>query len=312
MSENSASQILSNAIENGRLHHAIMLYGNSVKVLERVAKKAAAQYLGTHVANNPDVFELRPEGKMRQIKVGSEADKVGGAWPNNTMRNLLHNLRQTSWSGKKVAFVYEADRLNDVAANAFLKTLEEPPKGTVIFMLTSRPNDILATIRSRCVALRVECPPEPVDDEEWLKWIADFKSWQKSLMEGVGKAVNVGGAIMGCYGLLARFDAIITRLTSGSIETDEDDEDNPESEALDPEVVEAMLASERKSLRKRMMADIEDACVACALGGNGVKAGRISLSCAALERASGLMELNMPDTSALEFFMLETMRIWSR
>ena len=46
------------------------------------------------------------------------------------------------------------------AANAFLKTLEEPPAGTFLFLLTTRPYSILPTIRSRTIVVRLEeIPP---------------------------------------------------------------------------------------------------------------------------------------------------------
>ena len=62
----------------------------------------------------------------------------------------------------------------------------------------------------------------------------------------------------------------------------------------------------------KAIADIEKACVACVLGGNGVPSVKISRVVEALEKASGLTELNMPDTIALEYFMLSSLRIWTR
>ncbi len=50
--------------------------------------------------------------------------------------------------------VDNADKMNDSASNALLKTLEEPPATTHIFLITSRPDALLPTIRSRCLTLR--------------------------------------------------------------------------------------------------------------------------------------------------------------
>lgn len=50
--------------------------------------------------------------------------------------------------------VNDADRMNDQAANALLKTLEEPPATSYIFLITSRPDSLLPTIRSRCQTVR--------------------------------------------------------------------------------------------------------------------------------------------------------------
>lgn len=88
--------------------------------------------------------------------------------------------------------------------------------------------------------------------------------------------------------------------------------DESESDELDDEMIEAVRASQRRALRKRLLADIEDACVDCALGGNGVPAVKISRAVAALEKSAAYMELNMPDAPAIEYFMLSSLRIWTR
>ena len=308
MSNPKALDILLGALRAGRLHHAILLYGSSISALEDVAMQVAQHLLGSDPKKHPDLFELRPEGKMRFIKIGSDSDKVGGDWPPNTMRRLLRDIAQTSnKGGNKVAVVFEADRMNGAAANAFLKTLEEPPAGTTIFMLSTRPNDLLDTIRSRCISLRVDSETEPLADEDWRKWIDDFKNWQKSLMGGIGRKITLADAMMRCYGLLARFDSILSRLTDEASDIGES-----ESEELDEDVIDAIVAGERRALRKRLFADIEDACVSCALGGDGVPAVKLSRAVEALEKSSGFTELNMPDTPALEYFMLTSIRIWGR
>ncbi len=308
MSNPKALDILLGALRAGRLHHAILLYGSSISALEDVAMQVAQRLLGSDPKKHPDLFELRPEGKMRFIKIGSDSDKVGGDWPPNTMRRILRDIAQTSnKGGNKVAVVFEADRMNGAAANAFLKTLEEPPAGTTIFMLSTRPNDLLDTIRSRCISLRVDSETEPLADEDWRKWIDDFKNWQKSLMGGIGRKITLADAMMRCYGLLARFDSILSRLTDEASDIGES-----ESEELDEDVIDAIVAGERRALRKRLFADIEDACVSCALGGDGVPAVKLSRAVEALEKSSGFTELNMPDTPALEYFMLTSIRIWGR
>ena len=93
---------------------------------------------------HPDCFILRPQGKARMIKIGSESDRSGGEWPKNSMRRLVIDIQKTAnQGGRKVGIVFEADRMNVQSANAFLKTLEEPPAGTTLFLLTSR--DCVAT-----------------------------------------------------------------------------------------------------------------------------------------------------------------------
>ena len=301
-----AKEILKAAASVGRLHHAILLYGNSLSPLEDVAEETATALFGRPARTHPDLFELRPEGKARMIRVGSDSDKVAGELPRNTMRHMLSQIRQTSnLGGRKVAIVYEADRMNFVTANAFLKTLEEPPADTTIFMLTTRPNDLLDTIRSRCVALKVDAPASEVGDEEWKSWIEDFSNWQKKLMRE--RKFKSDEVIMPAYGLLSRFDSILGRLADKSERLAK-----AQQEGLDDEILEAVRAGERRGVRKVMLAQIEDACVGCALGGEGVPAVKISRAVEALERAAGLMELNMNESCALEYFIISSIRIWTR
>ena len=77
-------------------------------------------------------------------------------------------------------------------------------------------------------------------------------------------------------------------------------------------MIEAIKAGERRTIQKQMFADIEKACVACALGGNGVPAVKISRVVEAIEKSSRLTDLNMKETPALEYFMLSSLRIWTR
>lgn len=63
--------------------------------------------------------------------------------------------------------VDDADRMNDQSANALLKTLEEPAMTTYLFLITSRPDSLLPTIRSRCQTLRF-APVSAQDIEAYL------------------------------------------------------------------------------------------------------------------------------------------------
>jgi DNA polymerase-3 subunit delta' len=68
------------------------------------------------------------------------------------IRNLEQTLHLAAPGGAcKVGVITEADRMNDQAANAFLKTLEEPPQNTLLLLLTANPQRLLPTILSRCV-----------------------------------------------------------------------------------------------------------------------------------------------------------------
>ncbi len=87
---------------------------------------------GTH----PDVILLTPE--ERQIRI-------------EEIRMIDDALSFKPFEGrKKVVIVDDAETMNIAAANAFLKTLEEPPEESIIILISSRPDLLLPTIRSRC------------------------------------------------------------------------------------------------------------------------------------------------------------------
>lgn len=104
---------------------------------------------------HPDVARLGPTEESRQIRI-------------DDVRALSAEFALTSHKGGyKVAIVAPADAMNVLSANALLKTLEEPSKNTVLVLITSQPSRLPATIRSRCLRLRVHAP----DREATLAWL---------------------------------------------------------------------------------------------------------------------------------------------
>ncbi len=87
---------------------------------------------------HPDVFFVEYKG-LKNIKVDQIREEVE------------ERIFLKPFEGKfKVAIVDEADRMNQNAQNAFLKTLEEPPEDSVIILVSSQPEGLLPTIKSRC------------------------------------------------------------------------------------------------------------------------------------------------------------------
>lgn len=90
---------------------------------------------------HPDLRWLQPEDGV--IKV-------------DAIREIVDFLVQTPQAaGRKIAVIEDADRMNPNAANALLKSLEEPPRESFIALSTSTPEQLLPTVRSRCQAIRV-------------------------------------------------------------------------------------------------------------------------------------------------------------
>lgn len=89
----------------------------------------------------------------------------------------------------------DADKMNDAAANALLKTLEEPPESSHIFLITSRPDSLLQTIRSRCQILRFS-PVERSQVEQYLieqmAYSHDEARLAAALSHGsIGRAISI-------------------------------------------------------------------------------------------------------------------------
>lgn len=113
-------------------------------------------------ANHPDVRWLRPESKLRLIRI-------------EQIRNLMEAVNLKANSARyKVAVLVAADRLNDQAANAFLKTLEEPPPRTIFLLLTTEPQRMLETIQSRCLRLHCGTGAGREPDAAELEWLTRF------------------------------------------------------------------------------------------------------------------------------------------
>ena len=71
-------------------------------------------------------------------------------------------------SSKKVYVINDADRMNEPAQNALLKTLEEPPKYVVIILIVSNENALLPTIKSRCVTVKFNnLSNEEIEKSNW-------------------------------------------------------------------------------------------------------------------------------------------------
>ena len=124
--------------------------------------------------NHPDVLWLRPESKSRIITI-------------EQMRELMHTIfLKPTVAQWKVAIIVCADRLNVHAANAFLKTLEEPPRNSIIILLSTEPQRVLETILSRCLRLNLTATaPHPQEPAlvSWLTRFADVVAVeQKSLL----------------------------------------------------------------------------------------------------------------------------------
>ena len=204
--------LLQRSLERGRLGHAYLFSGSDLPLLERLARTlaktlncAAPRRAGragvdccdechtcakTDHETHPDVHWVRPESKLRVVTV-------------DQMRELMHQMHlrptEAEW---KVGIVVAADRLNPQAANAFLKTLEEPPAKSILILLSTEPSRVLETILSRCLRLNFGGDAAPRLETAAAEWLAAF----------VGQATEEQKSLLTRYRLLGVLAARLTEI----------------------------------------------------------------------------------------------------
>ncbi|HEU5204386.1 MAG TPA: AAA family ATPase [Candidatus Limnocylindrales bacterium] len=100
--------------------------------------------------NHPDLHWLQPEGPGGQIVIGGPDARYRG------VRDLIAELALLPVEGgARVAILERADRMNEDAQSALLKTLEEPPAGVTIVLCANDEEQLLPTVRSRCARIRL-------------------------------------------------------------------------------------------------------------------------------------------------------------
>lgn len=167
-----ALEYLSRALQRGRLGHAYLISGPPGSGKRGLASDLSNLVSGTKAKDvfatpPPGVYLAEPESKSRRIVI-------------EQVRALEHALQMRSANGhRKVAIIAEADRLQPQAANAFLKTLEEPPNDSLLILLSAMPEVLPDTILSRCVAV-------PLATEEE----AALSTEEKELVELLGQVAS--------------------------------------------------------------------------------------------------------------------------
>ena len=189
-------QLLQRSLARGRLGHAYLFAGDQLDELESLARTLSKTLncrnplkIGgaatdccdecsscRKIENNAhaDIHWARPESKSRVITV-------------EQMRELMQQIQlKPTEAEHKVTVIAGADRLNPQAANAFLKTLEEPPQNSVLILLSTEPQRILETILSRCLRLNFSGDGKRELNSAEAEWLEKFGALaageQKSLL----------------------------------------------------------------------------------------------------------------------------------
>ncbi len=184
-----AKVYLKRALNQNTLAHAILFSGIAGIGKSLLAYELAAHLLSTTVEkirfhNVPDFHEMKPEGKS-------------GLYSIESVRSFIDEVYNASFgSHGKVFLFHDVDRMQPAAANAILKTLEEPALDTTIILITERVQDLLPTIRSRCVELHLS-PLSQQDVENYLKGSSIDPKWASFAGGSIGRALEIAASNLG-------------------------------------------------------------------------------------------------------------------
>lgn len=143
---------LSRSFQAGSVVHAFLIHGD-----EGCGKKTLAQTMSMalHCTGEGEKPCLEC-GPCRRMLMGVHPDHIEVASDSSVIsvkmvRDLIDRLAEKPYEGGwRTVIIHDAEKMNEAAQNALLKTLEEPDGRTAFFLLTAHPEGLLATIRSRC------------------------------------------------------------------------------------------------------------------------------------------------------------------
>ncbi|WP_100641120.1 DNA polymerase III subunit delta' [Alteromonas facilis] len=180
--------------EEKRLHHGLLLSGAKDIGKHQYAKALGRSLLCKSLVNGEACGECQ---SCQLFEAGSHPDyywletdksQIGV----DLIRSAIQSLSQTAQlNHNKVLIIADADLLSESAANALLKTLEEPTQSTYLLLVTDQPNRLLPTILSRCEKCLLPTPAVE-DSIEWLTHTLNGESSEHALtpalLKGYGNA----------------------------------------------------------------------------------------------------------------------------
>lgn len=231
-----------NGFDSGRLAHAYVISGPDQETGLQLVDELLQLFLCTSDDkpcctcrgclraldhSHVDLFWAAPEKKSRIIPVVA-------------IRTIESKIYMSSYTGGwKVCVIECADRMKDEAANAFLKTLEEPPPKTIFFLLTDSPQFLLPTIVSRCQRINIS---------EGVKSIAEV--WQEPVLDilaEVGKNKPVGDFVLTDRML------VVLKTLKAKAETEEKERSKSETIEEDDAVMEARISARYRGMRTKVI-----------------------------------------------------------
>ncbi len=191
-SADEAFALLEKADAGERLAHAYLITGPAESGARELAVRLAGLIVGAdeEPLKHPDVHTAEPESKSRRIVI-------------DQMREMERELQMRSLrGGRKVGIIFDADRLQEQAANAFLKTLEEPPRNTHLLLVSSLPDQLLETILSRCIEVPLRADTKRVPSARQFRLLESLRAFSAR-----GK-----GDLAGVFTLVREFQALLAEV----------------------------------------------------------------------------------------------------
>lgn len=217
-----AEAALADALAAGRLHHAWMLTGPPGVGKATLAYRFARRYLGaaphpggSPLATSPDdpVARKIAAGAYPDLRTATRLDPSEGKVRRDVVVEAVRELttffelRADNALGRRIGIVDCADDMSVNAANALLKTLEEPPPGGLIILVVNSPGAILRTIRSRCRVLKLV----PLTEREMGSAVPYSDPMVRAMARGCpGRAVSL--AALDAGGVYRKLSAYLSGL----------------------------------------------------------------------------------------------------
>lgn len=194
-----AFRLLRRSHEGKRLAHAYLITGPEGSGKRALAEDLARMVTGGETGfGDPDVHTAEPESKSRRLSI-------------EQTRALERELqmRARGPDRRKVAVLFDADRMTPPAANSFLKTLEEPPNNSLLLLTSAQPEALPDTILSRCIAVPLRAEGR---EDSSLQKVQLLEALRAHFRHRTGAAADAGSRdaeIATVYRLVRKFTVLL-------------------------------------------------------------------------------------------------------